>query len=91
MQIQIPAQNLPVAADVDIVVAGGSCTGVFAAITSEEKPLLVTRSGLRWSPSEAAVGQGESTPTKRLILYLFLWRLARFFRISAFILAAPEP
>ena len=34
MQIQIPAQNLPVAADVDIVVAGGSCTGVFAAITA---------------------------------------------------------
>lgn len=30
--IQEPARNIPVAADVDICVLGGSCTGVFAAV-----------------------------------------------------------
>lgn len=34
MNILFPAQELPVSAEVDVVVAGGSCTGVFAAITA---------------------------------------------------------
>ena len=35
--IQLPSMSVPVIADVDIVVAGGSCTGVFAAITAARK------------------------------------------------------
>ena len=34
MNVLFPQQELPVAAEVDVVVAGGSCTGVFAAITA---------------------------------------------------------
>lgn len=29
-----PARDVPVAADVDLCVVGGSCTGVFAAVTA---------------------------------------------------------
>ncbi len=35
--IQLPACSVPVIADVDIAVAGGSCTGVFAAVTAARK------------------------------------------------------
>ncbi len=35
--ITIPATDVPVAAEVDIVVAGGSCTGVFAAVTAARR------------------------------------------------------
>ena len=39
--ISIPSQTIPVAAEVDLCVCGGSCTGVFAAIAAARKGLRV--------------------------------------------------
>ena len=39
--ISIPLQTIPVAAEVDLCVCGGSCTGVFAAIAAARKGLRV--------------------------------------------------
>ena len=36
-QISLPSCSVPVLADVDICVAGGSCTGVFAAVTAARR------------------------------------------------------
>ena len=40
-KITLPATAIPVLADVDLCVAGGSCTGVFAAVAAARRGVRV--------------------------------------------------
>ncbi|MBN8527392.1 MAG: FAD-dependent oxidoreductase, partial [Planctomycetes bacterium] len=74
--IREPARDVPVAADCDLVVVGGSCTGVFAAIAA-------ARQGLRVCLVEQLNQFGGTATASMVCVWHALWNTTGTQQIAA--------